>query len=327
MPQQKSVKSDADQDVGANGAPEAAARSYWDAFQYSVASLLDRATESWRTSWLFRCVACLLSTALLLIFVRFIGSTILPERERLWAANNLDATLLTALSAIILLGLLVVLSVVLFPRSERLKDLRSDSFKWIGAAIVAVTLFAGYATFRNQGRLASEAAMSAGGYHLYSLEMSRPEIRCLYFNYAHHDPRGCLERIAKDPELWSFALFYVEESWFQLEQAVTERDEWGSTYAEMIRYWAQDVSRDFTGMFSYYLISSERSLDSALLTMRGADVNIRGVCTRFRIVWRSLHNRGVQPPRVSGAARQCGSFHPIDPTILAAGVLVIEEDR
>ncbi|MGQ0444703.1 MAG: hypothetical protein ACT4O2_06145 [Beijerinckiaceae bacterium] len=299
--------------------------SFWGTLLKSVISFPRRAINNWPNSWRIRATGLGLAILSGSVLVWLVKLFILPERESLWAADKLDLVVTVALSAIILLGALMLLSVVLFPHSDRLKELRRDSIKWVGAVIVLLTLYAGYATFRNQGRLASEAALSAGGYHLYNLEMSHPEIRCLYFNYAHHDPRGCLERIISDPERWSFALFYVEEAWFQLEQAQTERIEWGSTYAQMIKYWAQDVSRDPTGLFAYYLVSSERSLDAAAETMRRSDVRIPAICANYRVVWRALYRRRAQPPLVSGAARECGSLPPVEPTILAAGELPIEE--
>jgi hypothetical protein len=190
-----------------------------------------------------------------------------------------------------------------------------------GALLLLLTFFAGYSSFRNQGRLASEAALSAGGYDLYNIEMSRPAIRCVYLNYGYEDARECLTSILSDADSWTFAIYYVEEAWFQLAQAKKEQNEWGSTYAEQVKYWAQDVSRDPTGIFSYYLISSEESLETAQETMEGSGVSISDPCTRFKFVWRSLEQKGELPARVSGAARECARTAPDVPSILAKPLL------
>jgi hypothetical protein len=291
-----------------------------------VRSIIRRSRAAWRALWLFRAAAAVFLLATAALLIRTVGQELLPDTAQLWDAGNLDATLKSALSAVILLCTLALLSLVFFPRSKLFRELRREGFKWVSFAGVLLTLFAAYSAFRNQSMLTSEAALSSAGYDLYRLEMSRSEIRCLYFNYGHFNPRDCLSRMASSPDRWSFALFYVEETWFQLSQAPAEGAAWGSNYAETIKYWAQDVSRDPTGMFAYYLVSSSNSLDGARETMHAARVNIPNLCTRYRIVWHALRRFGAQPPLVSGAGRECGLYEPTDLTILAAGHLPIEEE-
>ncbi len=284
-----------------------------------------RAKETWRGQLAFRLVIFLLAAALILMIVRSAVRFMMPERERLWAVDTLDATVITGLAFAIVAAIVVTLT-LLFPRSTSVRRFRTDLITWAGAAVLILTFFAGYASFRNQGRLASEAALNDAGYDLFNIEMSNEGIRCLYFNYGYDRPRECLENIVIDSKSWSLALFYVEESWFQLANAQDEREEWGATYAEEIRYWAQDVSRDPTGLFAYYLVSSENSLENARATMEAADVSINNLCLRYRIVWRALRRRAAQPSRVSRAAKECGRLPPIDPSIMGAATLTIADD-
>ena len=109
---------------------------------------------------------------------------------------------------------------------------------------------------------------------------------------------------------WSLAIFYVEESWFILTRALEERLNWGSNYAESIEYWAEDVGRDPTGLFSYYLVSSERTMKDAEEAMVKAGVSIPDLCGNFRKVWLALLQKGKHPRLARGAARECGLRPP-----------------
>ena len=76
-------------------------------------------------------------------------------------------------------------------------------------------------------------------------------------------------------------------------------------------------------MFSYYLVSSEASLEYAENSMRAADVNIPRLCAGYRTVWEALGRHDAQPPAVSLAAKQCALQPPIDQSILAKETFVI----
>lgn len=278
-----------------------------------------------RTPLAFRSFGFLIALAVLVLTARLITKFVLPDRDRLWAADNLDFTVTNGLGFIGVVGA-VWLAASLFPSFIILRRLRRNLVPLATALLVVLTFYAGYASFRNQGRLSSEAALNDAGYDLFNIEMAKPEIRCIYFNYGHSDPDACLAIIVNDPELWSFAIFYVEESWFQLDNARDEQSEWGSKYAEQIKYWAQDVGRDPAGLFSYYLISSEKTLENAQQTMTNAGVSIEGVCMKYRRVWQALYRRGKHPPMVSAAAKSCAQLYPVDPTILAMKTLPIQDE-
>ena len=247
--------------------------------------------------------------------------------EELWSVTTLDTVVRVGLVLLSLLAAAWLSSTMpLLPQTTR-RRLRSDIMRVGGALLLLLTFFAGYSSFRNQGRLASEGSLSSGGYHLYNLEMTKPAIRCVYLNYGYENAHECLESLVKDADSWTFAIYYVEEAWFQLMQSKKEQDEWGSTYAEQVKYWAQDVSRDPTGIFSYYLISSEGSLEEARETMINSGVNISNPCTRFKDVWRALERKGRLPARVSGAARECARTAPDEQSILGRPLLTTANVR
>jgi hypothetical protein len=266
--------------------------------------------EAWRNFVIFRLVVVASGTALVFEMLRAVLTRIVTEREQIWAANTIDSVVLLIFTLVAAAALLWIVLYLLKPGSRPLHGLRRGFAGWVATAVLVLTLFVAYAAFRNQSRLSAEAALEQAGYDLYGIEMNEPKLRCLYFNYGHHDPNLCLERIVTDPDLWSLAIFYVEESWFQLEQANKERKEWGATYAEQIKYWAEDVSRDPTGLFAYYLLSSEDSMDDALATMEAASVEIENPCDNYRRVWEALARKGKHPRIVKGAGLQCGLMPP-----------------
>jgi hypothetical protein len=274
--------------------------------------------QAWSNFVIFRLVVVVSGTALIVELLRVILTRIVTEREQIWAANTIDSVVLLIFTLVAAATLLWIVFYLVKPDSGLLHGLRREFAAWVATAVLVLTLFVGYASFRNQSRLSAEAALEEAGYDLYGIEMNEPKLRCLYFNYGHHDPNPCLERIVSDPDLWSLAIFYVEESWFQLEQANKERKEWGATYAEQIKYWAEDVGRDPTGLFAYYLLSSEDSMDDVFATMEAAGVQIENPCENYRRVWDALARRGKHPRIVKGAALRCGLMAPAKMKIEAA---------
>lgn len=245
--------------------------------------------------------------------------------ERLWSVKTLDLVVRIGLMILGILGIGWLASTLPFLDRQVRRQLRPAMR--IGAALLVVlTFFAGYSSFRNQGRLSSEAALGAGGYHLYNIEMGKEEIRCVYFNYGYHDASECRESLVKDMHAWTFAIYYVEEAWFQLAQAKREQDEWGATYAEQVKYWAQDVSRDPTGIFSYYLVSSEPSRRKVRETMADSGVSIADPCLGFQFIWSALERRKKLPTAVSGAAKECAAERPRLSSVLQRPTLPIPDE-
>jgi hypothetical protein len=221
-------------------------------------------------------------------------------RERLWSADNIDFVVAVTLSAVIAILMMAIIVSLISRRLLKLDVVRDHLVPLGGVALLVVTLYVAYATFRNQTRLVAEADLNVEAMALYDIEMNRPELRCLYYNYRIEDATSCLEHIISNPMTWSLSIFYVEESWFILTKASRDREEWGSTYAASIRYWADDVALDPTGMFSYYLVSSEDSLQDASEILRVSQVRMtpRQLCLNYDRVWQALARRRLQPARV-----------------------------
>lgn len=251
-----------------------------------------------------------LGAAVLILLCAVIACFAFYKPEKIWASKTVDMVVLGTI-----ITFLATLATSLFmarsSTTDPFRPLFRRAVSWLGALALLLGFFVAYASFRTQSRLAAEETLTMGGYALYEIEMQKPEIRCLYFNYGHENAERCLETLVSSQELWSSAIFYVEEGWFQLSHANDQRDEWGADYAESIRYWAEDVSRDPTGLFAYYLVSSEPTLDKARKTMAAADVAIPDLCRNYVKVWQALVSRKAQPSRVSGAARECGVKAPM----------------
>lgn len=171
------------------------------------------------------------------------------------------------------------------PKKETVATLkkaeRDRAIAIYGVFLVIVGAFIAYSAFRNQLKLSAEIALNQEGAGLLNYEMADPDIRCLYDSYGHHNEDQCLRTNTSSAAKWSKAIFYVEEAWFQLEKAKRERGKWGSDYAEEVRYWAEDLGRDPTGLFSYYLVSSSETVADARLEMELAGVCIPDLCERY----------------------------------------------
>lgn len=161
-----------------------------------------------------------------------------------------------------------------------------------GVIAVIAGVFTTYATMRNQLRITAETLLSDEGMHLYGYEMTRPELRCLYDNYATEDWTACLDRLAKDQGLWSLAIFYVEEAWFMIDKSIDDRESWGSIYADDLRYWAEDIAKDRTGIFTYYLVASSDSVCEARNRMIKAEICVPNLCEKYDLALASLKKAG-----------------------------------
>jgi hypothetical protein len=238
------------------------------------------------------------------------------EPEKIWAPRTVDMIVLGTIITF-LATLAAGLFTARFSTTDPFRPLLRRAVRWLGAIALLLGFFVAYASFRTQSRLAAEETLSTEGYFLSDLEMQKPELRCLYLNYGHEKPQSCLDSLVSTPELWSTAIFYVEDVWYQLAHANDQRNEWGADYAESIRYWADDVSQDPTGLFSYYLVSTEPTLSKAMKAMAAADVSISkpNLCQNYKKVWRALVLRKAQPRRVSGGARECDVRAPLLETI------------
>ena len=167
------------------------------------------------------------------------------------------------------------------------QDRTVDLAKWLSAApkvlafcVVLTGLYVTYSVFRNQAQQNAEIELNNHGSDFVSWERSSPEIICLYEWHAYDEPDKCRRNILMDPIKYRNAMLYMEEAIFLLETARSDRERWGSRYAEDVKFWAEDISADPTGLFAYNLVSEN---DDPQDTARraGLDMSRDHLCKGF----------------------------------------------
>lgn len=208
----------------------------------------------------------------------------------IWYARFVDIVVIF----VIVLAATLAVQIARSNRSER-DFTKSLEFAVATSMVLLGTLFVTYASFRNQTRLTAEIGLNDEAMQLYGLETAHPELRCLYENYGHYNPERCLANIVSNADTWSLGIFYVEEAWFVLEIARVDERQWGSTYSDSVEFWRDDVEKDPTGLFSYYLVASEEGFGEAQKAMRKAGVEIKQLCKNYRKVWVHLRRASANP--------------------------------
>ena len=207
----------------------------------------------------------------------------------LWSVRTIDVVIILSVIAFLCVSTYVILVERRKSKPKNWKDRRERTISIFGLLMIVVGAYVAYGSFRNQLRITAENALNEEGSALFDIEMEGDsDLRCIYDNYGHFAPDGCLLKIVSDEKLWSRAIFYVEESWFILEKAHQDRAQWGSDYARVLEYWAQDVSRDPTGLFSYYLVSSNDTVSEARGEMEASGVCIPDLCKGYQKVREAL---------------------------------------
>jgi hypothetical protein len=208
----------------------------------------------------------------------------------IWRVGVLD---LIAVVLLMASGLIIGTLILGRMSGKTSETLNGSMANWATAIVGVAAVFLAYGSFRNQTRLAVEAQLSQESEHLQAMEMADPNLRCLYDNYGNPNYGECLAIAVKDSASWSKVMFYVEESWFVLEKSAEDRTNWGSKFAEDLKYWAEDVSKDPTGIFTYQLVSTEGGVDEARKVMRKAGVCIPDICQRYNLVYDRLAKKGL----------------------------------
>ena len=222
-----------------------------------------------------------------------LASAYFPEQVGLiWYARFVDVVVVGTLLLAAAVGLQIAR-----PDKKATDFAKSPEFAITTSLVLLGTLFVTYASFRNQTRLAAEVGLNVEAMEVYQLELAHPELRCLYDNYGHANYEACLTRIVADPAIWSRAIFYVEEAWFILDIARVDERQWGSTYSDSIEFWREDVGKDPTGLFSYYLVATAEGgqFSNAVAAMTSAGVEIQFLCANYLKVWRALQKQGANP--------------------------------
>lgn len=209
----------------------------------------------------------------------------------LWRAPVVDAVVV----AVIGISIWAALKIWSLPKADRQKFFKSAEFGAMGTVAILGAVYIAYASFRNQARMSAEASLNSEAMILYQIEMASPELRCLYDNYGHARYQQCLDTIVSTEENWSRAILYVEESWYVLIASKADEIEWGSAYSDSIEFWREDIGKDPTGLFSYYLVATEG--ENARARMAEAGVEINNLCENYLRVWNTLARRSANPPR------------------------------
>lgn len=219
--------------------------------------------------------------------------------DPVWSVGAIDRIVKALLAILLCVFVLLAAAYTIYPQSQTSRRFRRSVVSLGSAAFVIMGLYVGYASFRNQTQISAEASVNEEGMNLYALEVEREELRCLYFNYRAADPVACLDRLIANEGLWSLAIFYVEEGWFLLGKSQRDRLIWGSQYGDSIDYWAADVARDPTGLFTYYAVASEAGepnpVASARRMMDQAHVCVPDICAKFNFVRGALERAKVDP--------------------------------
>jgi hypothetical protein len=233
-------------------------------------------------------------------------------RAFIWSGIVLDLTVVTTVLIVVSLVSSYMLQSKLLVGDE-LKTLRDSLIATGGILLTCAALYVSYASFRNQTRLTAQQALNEEGSALLQMEMSNPTLRCIYYNYGFTNEAACKDEILSNPDEWSKMIFYVEETWYALQRAQREYDDWGSDYSDTIAYWMEDVERDPLGLFAYYLVTSSDTLAEAVTDMKTAGVHrdlsiresVRHLCERFLRVWIPLGSRRPRALEAGGGVWGC----------------------
>ena len=156
-------------------------------------------------------------------------------------------------------------------------------------------LYVTYSVFRNQAQQNAEVELNKNGSEFVLWERSHPEIICLYRWHAYDDPASCRAGILQDPVNYRNAMLYMEEAIFLLETARSDRERWGSRYAEDITFWAEDMSEDPTGLFAYNIVS-ENADPQDVARRAGLSMTREQLCYGFTSAINVL--RGIETARI-----------------------------
>ena len=213
----------------------------------------------------------------------------------IWRVYVLDTV---ALFVVFAASIITVAAAYANHRSDASARARIDNWlKIAGVFGTALAIFLTYGSFRNQVRLTSEGDLNQEAMALFEIEMAHAELRCVYDNYGGSDYEKCLQTLIKGEKgEWSLAMFYAEEAWFIIYRAKQDRKEWRSSYGDSLDYWVEDIEKDYTGIFSYQLVSTTDSMNELRTFLQDVDVRIPTICQKFLAVRAALVRAGKAAP-------------------------------
>lgn len=161
---------------------------------------------------------------------------------------------------------------------------------WMTAAVAMLGIVVTYSIFRNQALQNAENSLNEQGTNFVNWERSAPEVKCLYEWHAFDDASRCLDLISASPDTYRNVMLYIEEALFLLETAESDRKNWGSGYADDVKYWAEDISADPTGMFAYNIVS-ENDDPLAMVESTRLSMSPSQLCDGYERVVRHLSSK------------------------------------
>lgn len=164
-----------------------------------------------------------------------------------------------------------------------------------GVLMAALALLLTYWSVRIQSRLAADIALNASGEIFVEHEMKNENFRCIYEWHAFSDKNKCINAMLGSGKLYSEEMLYIEEVFFILKKAKSERKIWGAGYAREIKYWAADVSADPTGIFSYQLVAENPESFDQEMKEAGVSIDRARLCRNYREIWTVLAKKGANP--------------------------------
>lgn len=218
----------------------------------------------------------------------------------LYSSQFLDITGVFLFAVILALVAVSSADVWRVARKRRWRIFRRKFAVWGSIIAATMAIFLTYATVRLQTVLAADVSYDQIGVSFVQDEMENETFRCLYTWHAFDDPIACRERIFSSVDSYSKTMLYMEEVVFFLEEAKNDRRVWGNSYWEDIQYWADSVSVDHTGLFSYLIVVNAAPGSDPMEVVRAASLTIsrKRLCANYRAVTEHLDRVGANPKRV-----------------------------
>ena len=204
---------------------------------------------------------------------------------------------------------------------ERLQTL----YVGLGGAVVSVlTLYVAYTTFRASNMLGALQYISDQGNNIGDMETETDEVLCLYRwgespteNLSQRRFRaGCGDEIFVNADKGELApkfddiQLYIEETILFAMESRVYINRYGADFYQGLEYWIEDFSEDWSGAFSYYIISremdaagrrGETSVDARSLACleRFTGIRIENICGKYGWFLNRLGTAG-EPSRREG---------------------------
>jgi hypothetical protein len=134
------------------------------------------------------------------------------------------------------------------------------------ALITISPLYIAYATFRTSNMMSALQYISDQANNVSRIETDEPVVLCIYRwgeQKREEANEGCGDNIfvsddgAKLSDKFNLIQIYIEESILFAAESKVYRRRYGANFFQGLGYWMSDLSEDWTGAVSFYIISRE----------------------------------------------------------------------